>query len=62
MEHLISRLTAAWSKRRVDGQAIVEYALLLALIAVVCIAMIGLVGSEANNVFNNIAVRLGGAL
>jgi pilus assembly protein Flp/PilA len=58
MEHLVARLMATWLKLQKDGQALVEYALLLALIAIVCIAMITLVGSEANSVFNIIAQSL----
>jgi pilus assembly protein Flp/PilA len=57
---LYTRLSARVQKEA--GQALVEYALLLALIAMVCIVMIALVGSEANSIFNNIAVRMGAAL
>jgi pilus assembly protein Flp/PilA len=57
---LLMRISARLHKEA--GQALVEYALLLALIAMVCIVMIALVGSEANSIFNNIAVRMGAAL
>jgi pilus assembly protein Flp/PilA len=58
---LVARMSARLTRRQ-DGQALVEYALLLALIAMVCIVMIALVGSDANSIFNNIAVRMGTAL
>ncbi len=40
------------------GAAMVEYALLLALIAVVCIVAIGLIGTKANTKFSTIAGSL----
>jgi pilus assembly protein Flp/PilA len=36
------------------GAALVEYALLLALIAVVCIVAVGVIGTEANKEFQQI--------
>ena len=44
-----------------EGQTLVEYALLLALIAVVCIVIIGLLGGEASNVFSEITSAMTGA-
>ena len=41
-----------------DGATMVEYALMLALIAVVCIVAVGLIGTGANTMFNNIATDL----
>ena len=41
------------------GAALVEYALLVALIAVVCIVAITLLGGNAKNKFNTIANSLG---
>jgi pilus assembly protein Flp/PilA len=38
-----------------DGATMVEYALMLALIAVVCITAVGLIGANANTLFNSIA-------
>ena len=40
------------------GAALVEYALLLGLIAVVCIVAIGLIGTEANKEFDEIGQSL----
>ena len=38
-----------------DGVTAVEYAIMLALIIVVCIAAITTLGSNANNTFSNVA-------
>ena len=43
--------------RREDGPTAVEYAVMLALIIVVCIAAITTLGSNANNTFGNIALN-----
>jgi pilus assembly protein Flp/PilA len=40
------------------GASLVEYALLVALIAVVCIVAIGFVGTRASEKFSNVASRL----
>ena len=49
---------STWLKARFSdserGASLVEYALLLALIAVVCIVAIGFLGSEANSQFDDI--------
>ena len=48
---------SAWlqSRCRTDrGASLVEYALLLALIAVVCIAAISFLGGEASSNFNDV--------
>jgi pilus assembly protein Flp/PilA len=44
-----------------DGATMVEYALLVALIAVVCIASIGLLGSAAQSKFSTIGSNIGSA-
>jgi pilus assembly protein Flp/PilA len=38
-----------------DGQGMVEYALILVLIAIVVIVVLQLVGKQVNNVFSNIS-------
>ena len=43
--------------RKEDGPTAVEYAVMLALIVVVCIAAITAVGKNANNVFANVASK-----
>lgn len=45
---------AAKSVRREDGQALVEYALLLFLIAVVSIAILSVLGQSVSSVFSEI--------
>ena len=40
-----------------DGPTAVEYAVMLALIIVVCIGAIGTLGSNAKNVFSNVALN-----
>lgn len=43
--------------RAEDGPTAVEYAVMLALIVVVCIAAISALGSNANHVFSNVALN-----
>jgi pilus assembly protein Flp/PilA len=50
---VISRL-----RRREEGQALVEYALILSLIAVFCIGALTVLGQNVNNVLNAIAAAL----
>ena len=40
-----------------DGPTAVEYAVMLALIIVVCISAITALGSNSNKVFNNVALN-----
>ena len=40
-----------------DGPTAVEYAVMLALIVVVCISAITALGSNANKTFNNVALN-----
>jgi pilus assembly protein Flp/PilA len=42
-----------------EGPTAVEYAVMLALIIVVCIAAITILGSNANNTFQNVANAIG---
>jgi Flp pilus assembly pilin Flp len=41
--------------REQDGQDIAEYAVMLAVILVIVVGTIRLIGSNANNVFSNVA-------
>jgi pilus assembly protein Flp/PilA len=52
---ILHYLQARLNLKSERGAALVEYALLLALIAVVCIVAIGVIGSEANKEFDQIA-------
>ncbi len=52
---------SAWVTSRVDddrGASLVEYALLVALIAVVCIAAVTLLGSAASEKFSTVSSNL----
>jgi pilus assembly protein Flp/PilA len=44
-----------------DGPTAVEYAVMLALIIVVCIATITTLGSETNNTFSYVGTRIAGS-
>jgi Flp pilus assembly pilin Flp len=41
-------------RRNTEGQDLLEYALLVALIAVVCATAVGLAGTEVKNIFGDI--------
>jgi pilus assembly protein Flp/PilA len=45
-------------RRSEEGQALVEYALILSLIAVVCITALTTLGGNVNNILNQIATAL----
>ena len=47
--------------RKEDGPTAVEYAVMLALIVVVCIAAITVIGSNANSTFSKIGTDIGTA-
>jgi Flp pilus assembly pilin Flp len=49
-------------QRDVDGQALVEYALILGLIAVFAIGALQLLGTNVSSVLQTIADDIGGAL
>ena len=53
---LITRKVVAFLKKE-DGPTAVEYAVMLALIIVVCIAAITTLGSNANQTFGNVALN-----
>lgn len=44
-----------------DGPTAVEYAVMLALIIIVCLTAISAVGTQTSAQFNNIATEVGGA-
>ena len=46
---------------REDGPTAVEYAVMLALIIVVCIAAITTLGANANNIFTSIGTTIAGS-
>ena len=47
--------------KKEDGPTAVEYAVMLALIIVVCITAITALGSNANKTFSNVSNNVGGA-
>jgi pilus assembly protein Flp/PilA len=53
MRKLINRL-----HRDEEGAALVEYGMLVGLIAVICVAAVTLLGTEVSNAFSAIAAQL----
>jgi pilus assembly protein Flp/PilA len=47
--------------REEEGQDLIEYALLVALIALVCVAALTSAGSQVNAIFDKITTKLTGA-
>jgi pilus assembly protein Flp/PilA len=47
--------------KREDGPTAVEYAVMLALIIVVCLVAITALGTNANKTFNTVATSIGGS-
>jgi pilus assembly protein Flp/PilA len=50
-----------FEKKGVDGQALVEYALILALIAVVAIGILGALGGNVVNTLTTVSTAVGSA-
>ncbi len=48
-------------RRNEDGAALAEYALLVALIAVVCVVAVTALGTQISTAFSQIASAVGGA-
>jgi pilus assembly protein Flp/PilA len=57
IQTLAARIQLA-KMRAEDGQALVEYALIISLIAVAAIVMLRLVGTNVNNILSDIADAL----
>ena len=45
-------------KTKEDGQGLAEYALILVLVAIVCVAALIFLGGSINNVLNNVGANL----
>jgi pilus assembly protein Flp/PilA len=58
MENLKKLVRSFWTNE--DGATATEYAVMLALIIVACIATIGLLGDEVNNIFTTVKDELAG--
>ncbi len=61
MRDFIVSLVARLQVEREDGQAMVEYGLILALVSVVAILTLTTVGQNLQTLFGNIAGDIGGA-
>ena len=57
---LLARI--AVGARREEGQALVEYALILGLISVVAIALLSAIGTDVSQVLSNISTALASAV
>ena len=56
-------MLALWNRlRRDEGQAMVEYGILVALISIAAIAVILLIGPQLVTIFTNVLTALGGAV
>jgi pilus assembly protein Flp/PilA len=55
---LVGRVQAT---RKEDGQAMVEYALILALVSIAALVVLQVLGSDVSNVFQSIASAIEGA-
>ena len=61
MNSLLALVTTFFSRlRREEGQALVEYALILALVAVVVVGVLVVLGHSVNNTLNNVTNSIGG--
>lgn len=49
-------------KDRDEGQAMVEYALILGLVSVVAITVLGLIGTDVTSIFTKVDTALKGAI
>ena len=60
MTKLLAKL--AVGARREDGQALVEYALILGLISVVAIALLSAIGTDVSQILSQISTALASAV
>ena len=56
MKRLVQKISRFLKKE--DGPTAVEYAVMLALIIVVCLVAITTLGSQANDTFSNVGAKL----
>ena len=59
MRDFIMNLVARLQVEREDGQAMVEYGLILALVSVVAVLALGSIGTNLTTLFGNIASDIG---
>jgi len=60
MTTLIAHMRTFWVRE--EGQDLLEYALLVALIALVAVGAVTAAGTNVNAIFNSVATKLGAAL
>jgi pilus assembly protein Flp/PilA len=58
--HLLAKKLVSFLKKE-DGPTAVEYAVMLALIIVVCIAAVTTLGSNSNETFGNVSLKTAGS-
>jgi len=58
MNYLVTYLKSFVRKRKDEGQDLLEYALLIALIALVCVAAVTAAGGKVKQVFEAIAAAI----
>ena len=58
VKHFISTLLARFQSEDEDGQTLVEYGLLLALIAIIVIVALLFLGPIVSNIFSNVGNQL----
>jgi pilus assembly protein Flp/PilA len=63
MTNLRSRIRPSWCAvfallRRAEGQTLVEYALILTLIALVVVAVVATLGGKVSSIFSHVASSL----
>ena len=56
MKHLVKIVSSFWHEE--DGQDLLEYALLVALIAIVAVGAVTAAGTQVSNIFNQIATAI----
>lgn len=59
MNKLFVQATLGLSTEKEEGQGLVEYALIIALIAIFVITALGFLGEQIEAIFNNIGDELG---
>jgi pilus assembly protein Flp/PilA len=57
--HVINPIRATWNRRDEVGASLVEYALLLALIAVVALVALHFLGGSVSNTLTNVGSSIG---
>ena len=61
LDLISTAITQLRQRDREDGQAMVEYALILALVSIAAITVLGFIGTDVNTVLTNVDNALKGA-